>query len=320
MEKGKIIFIGVLGVVFLLAVIYTVNLTSKKSSTVQATDFTAPIMTDRSQAEAKEDYNSRLANANRAQETDNQQSVASNMDFKTYSSDSAPKVKEDPRLTSTAEAVEGRRTATRAATPRTSAKVEQPAAPKSEAAPAENDPGGFGISVQKTVESRPAQEVASTRTSGFFPAVPEEDTKIKNQSSVVFFLLKDCTVSGIDLKKNAVLYGKAVQSGGVFNIYITQVMNTDGKMYSLSNVVVYDEKFSRGLPVEGNLNEAMRESTSQTTNDAASNIASSATGSLVGSGVNLAVSALDNTVRAINQKKEPTIDLMQGYKVYIKQE
>jgi hypothetical protein len=98
----------------------------------------------------------------------------------------------------------------------------------------------------------------------------EEDTKIKNQSSVVFFLLEDCTIDGSVFKKNSILYGKASEHGGVFDINIYQIMNTDGNIYSVNGLLVFDEKYSRGLAYEGNLNESVREGMGQTTNEASS--------------------------------------------------
>ena len=142
----------------------------------------------------------------------------------------------------------------------------------------------------------------------------EEDTRIKNQSSVVFFLLEDLTLDGTVFKKNAILYGKAIENINVFDINIYQVMNTDGNVLSVNGLIVYDEKYSRGLPYEGNLNESVREGASQTTNET-----SSAISSKIGTtGVGIAANAVDNTIKAMTRKKEPTISLYKGYKVFIK--
>ncbi|MBK7629135.1 MAG: conjugative transposon protein TraM [Bacteroidales bacterium] len=75
----------------------------------------------------------------------------------------------------------------------------------------------------------------------------EEDTKIKNQSSVVFFLLEDLSIDGKVFKKNAILYGKASESGNVFDINIYQIMNTDGLVSSVNSLIVFDEKYSGGF-------------------------------------------------------------------------
>ena len=128
----------------------------------------------------------------------------------------------------------------------------------------------------------------------------EEDTKIKNQSSVVFFLLEDCTVDGSVFKKNAILYGKASENDNVFDINIYQIMNTDGNILSVTGLVVFDEKYSRGLAYEGNLNESVREGMGQTTNETSSSISSK----IGPTGVGIAANAVDNTIKAMTRKKE----------------
>ena len=145
----------------------------------------------------------------------------------------------------------------------------------------------------------------------------EEDTRIKNQSSVVFFLLEDLTLDGTVFKKNAILYGKAIENINVFDINIYQIMNTDGVVSSVNSLIVFDEKYSRGLAYEGNLNESVREGVGQTTNETSSAISS---GIAAGTGVGIAANAVDNTIRAMTRKKEPIISLYKGYKVFIKKE
>ena len=54
-------------------------------------------------------------------------------------------------------------------------------------------------------------------------------------------------VDGSVFKKNAILYGKALESGNVFDINIYQIMNTDGNVSSVTGLIVFDEKYSRGL-------------------------------------------------------------------------
>ncbi len=145
----------------------------------------------------------------------------------------------------------------------------------------------------------------------------EEDTKIKNQSSIVFFLLEDMNLDGSVFKKNAILYGKASENGNVFDINIYQIMNTDGNVSSVTGLIVFDEKYSRGLSYEGNLNESVREGVGQTTNETSSAISS---GIAAGTGVGIAANAVDNTIRAMTRKKEPIINLYKGYRVFIKKE
>ena len=144
----------------------------------------------------------------------------------------------------------------------------------------------------------------------------EEDTRIKNQSSVVFFLLEDMNVNGSVFKKNAILYGKSIENGNVFDISIYQVMNTDGVVSPVTGVFVFDEKYSRGLPYEGNLNESVREGVGQTTSETSSSISSK----IGTTGIGIAANAVDNTIKAMTRKKEPTINLYKGYRVFIKKE
>lgn len=180
-----------------------------------------------------------------------------------------------------------------------------------------DETGGFGI-----VESKKSNNLRSNtsqgRSAGFFSAMLEEDTQVKQGSSVVFFLLEDCTFNSIQFKKNSILYGKATVDGMTFDIHIFQIMNTDNTVYSMTGLVVYDEKYSRGLAGEGTLNEAVRESANQTTDETTTALTS--TGNVAANGVGIAAKALNNTIKAITRKKEPTINLFKGYKVFIKQE
>ena len=179
------------------------------------------------------------------------------------------------------------------------------------------DTGGFGIIVSDRSKSKNNSSGSQAKNSDFTAAILEEDTKIKNHSSVVFFLLEDLTVEGTVFKKNAILYGKAIENSNVFDINIYQVMNTDGKVLSVNGLIVYDEKYSRGLPYEGNFNESVKEGMNQTTSETSSSLSS---GIAARTGVGIAANAVDNTVKAMTRKREPTINLYKGYKVFIKKE
>jgi hypothetical protein len=128
--------------------------------------------------------------------------------------------------------------------------------------------------------------------------------------------LEDITVEGTVFKKNAILYGKALENVNVFDINIYQIMNTDGNVSSVTGLIVFDEKYSRGLSYEGNLNESVREGLGQTTNETSSSISSK----IGTTGVGIAANAVDNTIKAMTRKKEPTINLYKGYRVFIKKE
>jgi len=180
-----------------------------------------------------------------------------------------------------------------------------------------DDPGGFGI-VESKKSTSTRNNTSQGRSAGFFSAMLEENTQVKQGSSVVFFLLEDCTFNSIQFKKNSILYGKATVDGKTFDIHIFQIMNTDNTVYSMTGLVVYDEKYSRGLAGEGTLNEAVRESANQTTDETTTTLTN--TGNVAANGVGIAAKALNNTIKAITRKKEPTINLFKGYKVFIKQE
>ncbi len=193
--------------------------------------------------------------------------------------------------------------------------------------PKKDESGGFGViltnrtakkNVQAT-EQNTVTQPAYAEKGGFFSAVLEEDTQIKNGSSVVFYLIEDCVFNDIHFKKNSICYGKAFLANSTFEIHINQIMNTDNRMFSTRNVFVFDEKYSRGLSGEGKLNEAVREGTTETTSETSGSIGSVGGGSPI-NGANLAVKTLNNTLKAITKKKEPVISLFKGYKVYLKQD
>jgi hypothetical protein len=112
-------------------------------------------------------------------------------------------------------------------------------------------------------------------------------------------------------------HGKARENNNVFDINIYQIMNTDGIVLPVTGLIVFDEKYSRGLPYEGNLNESVREGVGQTTNETSSAVSS---GIAAGTGVGIAANAVDNTIRAMTRKKDPIISLYKGYRVFIKKE
>jgi hypothetical protein len=312
MNKEKLIFFGSIGVVVLIMVIYGVSVYSKKdtSSGSAAADFTIPDLVEKDQV--KEDYNNRLKKANSYQEPEVKQDLSKTADFKTYQSEPRKVVEMKPN---TEEKVA--KPVTQKQDP-VKAKEEVLAETKIEAPKKkEEDTGGFGIIVSERSSEKKSTSGSQVKNGVFTAAMLEEDTKIKNQSSVVFFLLEDLPIDGKVFKKNAILYGKASEYGNVFDINIYQIMNTDGIVSSVNSLIVFDEKYSRGLPYEGNLNESVREGASQTTNETSSAISS---GIAAGTGVGIASNAVDNTIRAMTRKKEPIISLYKGYRVFIKKE
>ena len=309
MNKEKVIFFGSIGVVVLIMVIYGVSVYSKKGGTPAAVDFTVPDLVEKDKT--KEEYNNRLKKANAYQEPQEKQDLSKTANFKTYQSE-PKKVVEKKAVNEN----EGTRPVIKKHEPE-KAKENLVAEEKSEAQQhRKEDTGGFGIVVSDRNGSKKNSSNSQSKSGGFIPAMLEEDTKIKNQSSIVFFLLEDLNVDGSVFKKNAILYGKALESGNVFDINIYQIMNTDGNVSSVTGLIVFDEKYSRGLSYEGNLNESVREGVGQTTNETSSSISSK----IGTTGVGIAANAVDNTIKAMTRKKEATINLYKGYKVFIKKE
>lgn len=308
MNKEKLIFFGAIGVVVLIMVIYGVSVFSKKTTSSAAVDFTVPDLVEKDKT--KEEYDNRLKKANDYQEPQEKRDLSKTVNFKTYKSE--PKKEEKKVVTVT----EFKKTVTRKIeTEKINQKVTIESKPE-EMVKKSDDPGGFGIVVPDRTDNKKTQPNSQAKNSGFISAMLEEDTKIRNQTSVVFFLLEDFTIDGIIFKKNSILYGKASEYSGVFDIKIFQIMNTDGVISSVNGIIVYDEKYSRGLAYEGNLNESVKEGMSQTTNETSSSISSNITGT----GVGIAANAVDNTIKAITRKKEASINLYKGYKVFIKKE
>lgn len=312
MSKEKLIFFGAIGVIILLMVIYGVSAYSKKdtSSGSAAADFTIPDLVEKDQV--KEDYNNRLKKANAYREPEAKQDLSMTANFKTYQSEPRKVVEEKSNTEDqVAKPVPQKQEPKKA-------KEEILAETRSEVPQKkEQDTGGFGIIVSERSSGKEFISDSQVKNGGFTAAMLEEDTKIKNQSSVVFFLLEDLSIDGKVFKKNAILYGKASEYGNVFDIKIYQIVNTDGVVSPVNSLIVFDEKYSRGLAYEGNLNESVREGVGQTTNETSSAISS---GIAAGTGVGIAANAVDNTIRAMTRKKEPIISLYKGYRVFIKKE
>ena len=310
MKKEKLIFFGSIGVVILIMVIYGVSVFSKKTTSSAAADFTVPLLVEKDKT--KEEYNNRLKKANSYQAPQEKQDLSKTVNFKTYQSDpkNAKEKKDNNDSQVTKQARQRQEPIHAKEDVKTETKSESPQKK-------EEDTGGFGIVVSDRMVSKKNSSNSQTKNGGFIPAMLEEDTKIKNQSSVVFFLLEDCTIDGSVFKKNSILYGKASEHGGVFDINIYQILNTDGNILPVTGLLVFDEKYSRGLAYEGSLNESVREGMGQTTSEASSSLSS---GLASGTGVGIAANAVDNTIKAMTRKKEASINLYKGYKVFIKKE
>lgn len=78
-------------------------------------------------------------------------------------------------------------------------------------------------------------------------------------------------------------------------------------------MVVFNEKYGRGIVPEGSMSKALKQSADQSANNAASDL-----GYSTNAGTNLVQQGLTNTVAAVTGNRLPSISLSQGYKVYIK--
>ncbi len=185
--------------------------------------------------------------------------------------------------------------------------------------PAEVKRGGLGIVRSGNgSEGGSVAKSASASKEGkrYFPVILDESVTIKNNSSVVFLLLDDVNLGDVVVKKNSYLFGKARDNGVAFDVLIEEIKNTDGKVIGVKdrNIFIYDEKYSKGLAHEGKLNEAVNESAGESGSDAVGSIRTS------NQTATQALRALDKTVGAIARKKETTISLSKGYKVFVKME
>jgi hypothetical protein len=170
--------------------------------------------------------------------------------------------------------------------------------------------GGLGIYTAKKKNTTSSEAVAEQNN--FYPAYFDEDTKIKNNSPVVLILRSDATIDGISFKKNATFYGLVSDAGPYFDIQLTSCKNTDGKSYHLNDIVVYNEKYNRGIVHEGNLDKSVKESSTQSADNLTTTVSSASP--IIGA----ATQTVSNTIKNLSQKRQPEISIRQGYKVFIK--
>ena len=213
MNKEKLIFFGAIGVVVLIMVIYGVSVYSKKdtSSGSAAADFTVPDLVEKDKT--KEEYNNRLKKANAYQEPEAKQDLSKTANFKTYQSE--PRKVVEIRVQYRRPGNKAGNTETRA---HKSKRRNTGRNKKRISTEEKEDTGGFGIIVSERSVRKKIPSGSQAKNGGFTAAMLEEDTKIKNQSSVVFFLLEDLAIDGKVFKKNAILYGKAIENTGMFSI------------------------------------------------------------------------------------------------------
>ena len=320
MQKDKAIFFGILGAIFICLIIYIVfSFGKRKDDKSYREEFQAPNL-----EETKKAYNSRIDALTKNKYDVEEKANPLRYDFLTDSTEIKAKAdqvkrgkhKKETGIKTTQKEEHVRKNEglqnPKKQTIYTSAETNNTIVrePVKKEGPDQN--GGFGI---YTSQNKKVEQVTKENTTGkYYKAFLEQDTKVVNGRTVVFILSEDAQIEGKTFKKNSVLYGKAVDKGSFFDIPIENIRNVDGNACNQSGIYVFNEYYNRGIDHVGNLNEAIREGTSQTLYDETGNI----TGTSVERGVDVALSAVDNTVRSLKGKKEISTDLYQGYVIYIK--
>jgi len=318
MDKSKIIFIGIIALVFIFIVFYSISLLSGGGSKDVRSEFHVP---DVVKGESKDSYNSRLAKANMHRNPKADDKLSSSVDFKVYQSDSIlpvdihteedilpvepkPSPTAKPKSSSNRSVVSRPKAAAQNTPPVQTTIVGQSNTESSNA-----NPGGFGIVRNQSVATSSDKDVSPNND--FFPVMLESAVTVKDNSNVVFILLNDLEIGGNIFKKNSFAFGKSKIQNHFFDVHIYQIKNTDGRMYNVEklNLHIFDENYSRGFKFEGNLNEGVREG-------AVEGIAStSATSYGV---VDASARIVDRVISNVTRKKDPTVSLLRGYRIYLK--
>lgn len=324
MERGKVIFLGVIGLVIVLTVIYVISLNSGGSNNQVASDFSVPEIVDKEKT--KDEYLSRLKNANTYQEEEVEEDLSEKMKFQTYQADSLKRIKTQKQTKSSYTASETRQyqTETKTRTTRTTARVEETKTKEPETTIVQvSEPVSNNMSVLVNQESSTPskqnvtikEEVSTVPNAeeDFIPIVLEEDSKIKEGSTVVFIAKSDFYIENQKISKNSYIYCNTSNGNERFILRATKILTYEGKTFRPTNYFVYDEKYTMGLQVEGTVNTAVKEATGETARD---NNIDSYSGNM---GIDASISLLKKTISKAG-KSEPTINLYKGYKVYLKKE
>lgn len=326
MDKGKLIFFGLIGVVSFVIILYALSLGGDDNNS--SNDFDVP---DLVKSEGKDHYKSRLekANKNKRPASDD---FTGDVEFKTYTDstliDSIGESVNDVSVeNSKVQEVDTRKVASSSrpssnksysSNNSKTSQIQNKPKPVSSVKPAEPKKkfrGGFGISKNKDDSEDDNKQISNgvenKSSNSFIPLIIEDDITIKDGTNIAFIILEDFYLNGTEYKKNSIAFGKANRGNNFFDVQIYQIKNTDGNLYSLAdaNLFVFDEKYSRGLQYEGDFNEGIKEGGK----DAA---VSTSTGKLgvAESGARI----IDRVVRNVARDREPSIGLLKGYRIYIK--
>jgi len=325
MDRNKIIFIGVIAFVTLLLVIYSMMAFGGKETKTESMTMPEVEITD-----AKQAYNSRLEKA-KSQMVPKEEikPLDSRISMQAYGEEEPAKEKEETEEKTEKEPTKSEKApaqkivyVTRTIekpTPQQKTITQEAESEK----PKEPERGGFGIVINNNISQKSTNAEngnAQSMETVVVGAYLEETIKIKEGTSMVFILSDDAVIDGLKLSKNAILFGKARDTGSAFDVSITQAKNTDGKIYAISNLFVYDERFSRGITHNGAVDQAIKEGSNDAINSGAQNIYGngSISENVAERGVGVAVNTVENTIKNLSKKKENSISLSKGYKVFLK--
>ncbi len=151
-------------------------------------------------------------------------------------------------------------------------------------------------------------------TDDFIQVVLDETVSIKDGTIVVFVCKEDFMYKGKSIEKNSYIYCRANLSLDKCNMESIKAKKTNGEIVALSKFYIYDEKFEKGIPLDYGINESTREALDETVNEENQDIY---TGNVLVDG---SIKMLDKTISKVSRKKEKSLTLEQGYKIYLKTE
>lgn len=197
---------------------------------------------------------------------------------------------------------------------------EQKAEPVKEPVKEEYQSSGFGVYVSDQNNNSSSNNSTNNKNSKeYFSVILEEDTKIEDNKAVIFILKENVTIDNILFKKNSVVYGKVSEAGSYFDISINAIKNTDNNIYNMNNVFVYNKNYQRGIDYEGNVNRGVKEGSRQAGSSSPNVLQNSSTSGIAAKGVDIAIRAVDRGVNSMVNSNN-TVNLYQGYKLFIKKE
>lgn len=173
-----------------------------------------------------------------------------------------------------------------------------------------------GLSGNNT-ESQSASKNNNTIDNNYSQAIFEEDTKIYNTKRVIIKLIDNARFNGKEFRKGSYCYATVSESGTIFDIKIHSIKSMDGNTYPVKNLIIYDENYSRGIVNDNKVNQAVKEGAEETAYETTDNTVGSAGGT--NTLINIAGKAISNTTRAVSNKRQNSIELRMGYKMYIKE-